>query len=124
MKKIEGTHKVLIVTNITHEPFMTKCFTQRFGEEWEIQYIDIFVETNIVFKEYDLVIVWINYESLIQGFSFLFKDLFQNRRATVNEVVECCGGALRSLLNANAKNIMYVSFENFDNKKYYLMICL
>ena len=112
--------QMLVATNITHEPYFKRCLNHYFVEnaiEWEVKYLDIFTGERRK-EKYDLILIWIDLENLLVHFENVM-DSNARKEEMISTIFEYCTYSVKQFLEE--KNIIYISFENFYDKKYYVV---
>lgn len=117
MEKGKEKSRVLVLSNITHEPYLSKCIKMNPEMVWEPEYCNLSENREIDVNGYDCVLVWINYEQLIQ---YLCSGGHSIDEDVVTAAIDYCKLFLANVMTDEAKNIIYVSFENFYDKSYWV----
>lgn len=107
--------KLLIVSNIIHEPYFQKSIKQ-IRSNLEISYSEFEGNEKCEYSDYEYIIIWINYEKMINsmlGDADSYQDL-------LNRAVEYFELYTRKIRENNFRNIVIVGMEDYYNKTYYV----
>ena len=107
--------KILILSNIVHEPYLCKC-VKKIRNDIEIRYLDLLNVDELEEEYYDFIIIWINYEKMMN--SMLRCD--ESYHDLSVRMYEYCEFYTRKIRDNNMKNIIIIGFEDYYNQSYYV----